>query len=77
MKKLVEYLAQLLVNNFQEVEVKEVQGESTLVIELKVPQNEVGRVIGREGKTARAIRTILGAAGAKSSKKVILEIIPK
>ena len=77
MKELVEYLAQLLVSNFQEVEIKEVQGESTLVIELKVPQNEVGRVIGREGKTARAIRTILGAAGAKSNKKVVLEIIPK
>ncbi|MCX5868123.1 MAG: KH domain-containing protein [Proteobacteria bacterium] len=77
MKELVEYLAQLLVNDFKEVEVKEVLGESTLVIELKVPQNEVGRVIGREGKTARAIRTILGAAGAKSNKKVILEIIPK
>ena len=77
MKELVEYLAQLLVNDFKEVEVKEVLGESTLVIEFKVPQNEVGRVIGREGKTARAIRTILGAAGAKSNKKVILEIIPK
>lgn len=77
MKELVEYLAQLLVNDFKEVEVKEVLGESTLVIELKVPQNEVGRVIGREGKTARAIRTILGAAGAKSNKKVVLEIIPK
>ena len=77
MKELIEYLAQLLVNDFKEVEVKEVLGESTLVIEIKVPQNEVGRVIGREGKTAQAIRTILGAAGAKSNKKVILEIIPK
>jgi predicted RNA-binding protein YlqC (UPF0109 family) len=77
MKKLVEYLARLLVNNSQEVEVKEISGESTLIIKLKVPQGEIGRVIGREGKTARAIRVLLGAAGAKSNKKVVLEIIPK
>ncbi|MDD5223135.1 MAG: KH domain-containing protein [bacterium] len=77
MKELVAYLAQLLVNNFKEVEINEIQGESTLVIELKVPQDEVGRVIGREGKTAWAIRTILASAGAKSKKKVVLEIIPK
>ncbi|MCX5859185.1 MAG: KH domain-containing protein [Proteobacteria bacterium] len=77
MRELVEYLTQLLVNNIKEVEIKEVDGESTLIIELKVPQDEVGRVIGREGKTARAIRTILSAAGAKTKKKVVLEIIPK
>lgn len=77
MKELVEYLARFLVNESQHIEVREISGESTLVIELKVPQGEIGRVIGREGKTARAIRTLLSAAGAKTNKKVMLEIIPK
>lgn len=77
MKDLVDYLAKLLVNDFDDVEVREISGESTLVIELKVPQSEVGRVIGREGKTARAVRTLLSASGAKTKKKVMLEIIPK
>ena len=75
MKDLVEYLAKALVDNPEEVKVTEVQGESATVLELSVAKADLGKVIGRQGKTARAMRTILGASSAKLGKKTILEIV--
>ena len=75
MKDLVEYVAKSLVDSPAEVEVTEVEGEITSVIELKVAKSDLGKVIGKEGRTARAIRTILGAASAKLKKRAVLEIL--
>jgi len=62
MKELIEYIAKLLVDNPQEVSVTELEGEQTSVIELRVAKEDLGKVIGKQGRTARAMRTILGAA---------------
>jgi predicted RNA-binding protein YlqC (UPF0109 family) len=75
LKDLVEYLAKALVDNPEEVKVTEVEGESATVLELSVAKADLGKVIGRQGKTARAMRTILGASSAKLGKKTILEIV--
>ncbi len=75
LKDLVEYLAKALVDNPEEVKVTEVEGESATVLELSVAKTDLGKVIGRQGKTARAMRTILGASSAKLGKKSILEIV--
>ncbi|MEA3241233.1 MAG: KH domain-containing protein [Pseudomonadota bacterium] len=75
LKDLVEYLAKALVDNPEEVKVTEVEGESATVLELSVAKTDLGKVIGRQGKTARAMRTILGASAAKLGKKSILEIV--
>ncbi len=75
LKDLVEYLAKALVDNPEEVKVTEVEGESATVLELSVAKTDLGKVIGRRGKTARAMRTILGASSAKMGKKSILEIV--
>ena len=75
LKDLVEYLAKALVDNPEEVKVTEVEGESATVLELSVAKSDLGKVIGRQGKTARAMRTILGASSAKQGKKSILEIV--
>ncbi len=75
LKDLVEYLAKALVDNPEEVNVTEVEGESATVLELSVAKTDLGKVIGRQGKTARAMRTILGASSAKLGKKSILEIV--
>ncbi|OPZ60124.1 MAG: hypothetical protein BWY87_00642 [Deltaproteobacteria bacterium ADurb.Bin510] len=75
MKDLVEYVAKSLVDNPAEVEVTEVEGEITSVIELKVAKTDLGKVIGKEGRTARAIRTLLTAASTKTKKRAVLEII--
>ena len=75
MKDLVKYIAQALVDNPEQVEVSEVDGVRTLVLELKVAKEDMGKVIGRRGQNARAIRTILNAASAKLKKRAILEII--
>ena len=64
LKDLVEYLAKALVDNPEEVKVTEVEGESATVLELSVAKADLGKVIGRQGKTARAMRTILGASSA-------------
>ena len=74
MKELIKYIAQALVDNPEKVEVTEVEGEQTSVIELKVAKEDLGKVIGREGKTARAMRTILAAASTKLRKRAQLEI---
>jgi len=75
MKDLIKYIAQALVDRPEEVEVFEVEGEQTSVIELKVAKDDLGKVIGKQGRTARAIRTILSAASAKVKKRSALEII--
>lgn len=75
MKELVEMIAKALVDKSDQVEVTEVEGEQTTVIELKVAKDDLGKVIGKQGRTARAIRTILGAASTKIRKRSVLEII--
>jgi len=75
MKALIEYIAKSLVDNPDEVSVAEVEGEKTTVLELRVAQSDLGKVIGKEGKTARAMRTILNAAGTKIGKRCVLEIL--
>ncbi|HTZ40634.1 MAG TPA: KH domain-containing protein [Syntrophales bacterium] len=75
MKDLIKYIAQALVDNPDKVEVQEVQGEQTSVMELRVAKEDLGKVIGKQGKTAKAMRTILSAASAKVHKRTVLEII--
>lgn len=75
MKQLIEMLAKVLVDKPDEVEVIEVEGEQTTVIELKVAKEDLGKVIGKQGRTARAMRTLLSAASAKVRKHCVLEII--
>ena len=75
MRELIEYIAKALVDNPEEVAVSEVQGEVTSVIELRVAKSDLGKVIGKEGRTARAMRTLLTAASTKVKKRAVLEII--
>jgi predicted RNA-binding protein YlqC (UPF0109 family) len=75
MKELIKTIAQALVDNPDKVEVDEVKGEQTLVIELRVAKEDMGKVIGKEGRTAHAMRTILSAASMKFNKRAVLEII--
>ena len=75
LKELVEYIAQSLVDKPEEVKVAEVGGEQTIVYELRVAKDDLGKVIGKQGRTARAIRTILGAASTKLKKRSVLEIL--
>lgn len=75
MKELVEMIAKALVDNPEEVTVTEVEGEQITVLELRVEQSDLGKVIGKQGRTARSIRTLLGAAGMKLRKRFILEIL--
>lgn len=75
MKELIETIAKALVDHPDEVEVSEVEGEKTSVLELKVAKEDLGKVIGKQGRTARAIRTILSAASTKIKKRSVLEII--
>ncbi len=75
MKELIKYISQSLVDNPDKVEVTEVVGEQTSVIELRVAKEDLGKVIGKQGRTAKAIRTILSATSAKVHKRAVLEII--
>ena len=75
MKELVEFIAKALVDNPDEVHVEEVKGAQTSVIELKVAKEDLAKVIGKQGRTAHAIRTILNAASTKLRKRAVLEII--
>lgn len=75
MKELIEYIAKALVDHPEEVKVAEIEGEKTSVIELSVAKDDLGKVIGKQGRTARAIRTILTAASTKLKKRTVLEII--
>jgi predicted RNA-binding protein YlqC (UPF0109 family) len=75
MKDLIAYIAKALVDKPEDVVVTEIIGEQTSVIELKVAKEDLGKVIGKQGKTARAMRTILSAASTKLNKRSVLEII--
>ncbi len=75
MKDLIKKIVQSLVDNPEQVEIYEIKGSNTSVFELKVAKEDIGKVIGKQGRTARAVRTILDAASAKTKKRVILEII--
>jgi predicted RNA-binding protein YlqC (UPF0109 family) len=75
MKELVQYLAKSLVNNPDAVEVNETERDTALVVELKVAKEDLGRIIGKQGRTAKSIRTILNAAASRTNRKVVLEII--
>jgi predicted RNA-binding protein YlqC (UPF0109 family) len=75
MKELIKYMAQALVDNPDMVEVSEVVGEQTSVLELRVAKEDLGKVIGKQGRTAKAMRTILSAASTKIRKRSVLEII--
>lgn len=75
MRDLIEYIAKSLVDKPEQVSVKETEGEKTTIVELRVAQEDLGKVIGKQGRTARAIRTILNAAGTKMGKRCVLEIL--
>jgi uncharacterized protein len=75
MKELVELIATALVDHPAEVKVKEIEGHQATVLELRVASGDLGKVIGKQGRTARAIRTILNASGIKLKKRFVLEIV--
>ncbi|RMH69013.1 MAG: KH domain-containing protein [Gemmatimonadetes bacterium] len=75
MKELIEYIAKALVDHPDEVEVTEVEGEKVTVYELRVGDGDLGKVIGKHGRTARSLRTLLNAAAAKMGKRAVLEIL--
>jgi predicted RNA-binding protein YlqC (UPF0109 family) len=73
--KMIEYMARMLVDFPDQVEINEIVGENTTVIELKVAKEDLGKIIGKQGRTARAVRTILNGASTKLRKRTVLEII--
>ena len=75
MRELIEMISKALVDKPDQVEVTEVEGEQTTVIELRVAKEDLGKVIGKQGRTARALRTILSAASTKLRKRSVLEIL--
>ena len=75
MKELIEFIIKHLVDKPDEVHVNELVGEQTIVFELRVGRGDIGKVIGRHGQTARSLRTILKAAGAKQGKRFVFEIL--
>ena len=75
LKDLIDYVSRALVDMPDNVDVSEIEGEQTTVIELKVDKSDLGKVIGKQGRTARALRTILNAASTKLRKRSVLEII--
>ena len=75
MKDLISYIAQALVDHPEQVNVTEVEGDQATVLELKVAKEDIGKVIGKQGRTARSMRTILNAASAKIKKRTVLEIV--
>ncbi|MBI4242278.1 MAG: KH domain-containing protein [Candidatus Rokubacteria bacterium] len=75
MKELVEFIAKALVDEPDQVRVTEIEGERMTIIELRVAQGDVGKVIGKQGRTARAIRTLLNATATKLRKRAVLEIL--
>lgn len=77
MKELVETVCKSLVDNPEDVKVTQIDGEQTTILELRVHQSDLGKVIGKQGRTARAIRTILAAAGMKQRRRFNLEIIER
>ena len=75
MRDLILFIAKALVDNPEDVSVEEIEGNQTSVLELKVAKEDLGKVIGKQGRTARAMRTILSASSAKIKKRTVLEII--
>ncbi len=75
LKELIEYIAKSLVDQPRDVEVKSVESENSIIIELRVAPNDVGKVIGKGGQTAKALRKILSAAATKHRKKSLLQIV--
>ena len=75
MKELVEFMAKSLVDNPDAVVVNEVNGEQSIILELKVAPEDMGKIIGKQGRIAKAIRTVIKAAAVKQNKRVIVEII--
>ena len=75
MKDLVQYLAKALVSNPDAVEIKESADDGAQVLELKVAKEDLGRIIGRQGRTAKSIRTLLNAAASRDNRRVVLEIV--
>ncbi|SHI72141.1 hypothetical protein SAMN02745751_00901 [Dethiosulfatibacter aminovorans DSM 17477] len=75
MGELVEYIAKSLVDNPDEVSVNEIEGSQSLIIELKVAPDDMGKIIGKQGRIAKALRTLVKAAATKDNKRVIIEII--
>lgn len=75
MKEVLEVLAKALVDNPDQVSVNEIEGESTTILELRVADDDMGRVIGKQGRIAKAIRTIVKAAATRENKRVVVEII--
>ena len=74
MKELIERIARALVDNPEDVTVTALEGSQATVLELKVAKEDLGKIIGKQGRTARSLRTILGAASAKENRRVVLEI---
>lgn len=74
-KELVEFIAKSLVDNPDQVTVRETEGDQSSTLELSVARDDLGKIIGKQGRTARAIRTLLGAVSAKTKKRVVLEIL--
>jgi predicted RNA-binding protein YlqC (UPF0109 family) len=75
MKELLESIARSLVDNPDDVSVREVEGERSLILELKVAEEDMGKVIGKQGRIAKAIRTVMKAAAMRNNKRVVVEII--
>jgi len=75
LKPLVEYIAKSLVDHSDHVDVNEIEGEKTTILELRVAEDDLGKIIGRHGRTAKAMRTVLNAAATKERKRAVLEIL--
>ena len=75
MKELIKHIAQALVDNPEQVSVREITGEHTVILELKVAKEDIGKVIGKQGRTAQALRTILNGVSGKEKKRITLEIL--
>lgn len=75
MVKLLKHMIEMLVDKVDAVQIKELKGDATIVLEVKVAKSDVGKVIGKQGRTAEAIRTVVNCAAAKENKRYILQII--
>jgi len=75
MKDLIIKIAQALVDNPEQLQIAEIEGSQTVVLELRVDKSDMGRIIGKQGRTANAIRTLLNAASGKAGKRYVLEIV--
>ncbi len=75
LKELVEYVAKSLVDKPEEVKVRMLEGDQTAVVELRVAKDDIGKIIGRQGRTVRALRTVFSAAASRSPKHITLELV--